>query len=91
MSSVVKINKFLTNFFETSLKDSDNEIYNKCYSKLASIVSHWFFTSNIDTEEFDRIIEEIDGPAEPEPEQTESEGPEESGGGSAESDNSGEE
>ena len=27
MSSVVKINKFLTNFFETSLKDSDNEIF----------------------------------------------------------------
>ena len=72
-------------------EDSENEIYNKCYSKLASIVSHWFFTSNIDTEEFDRIIEEIDGPAEPEPEQTESEGPEESGGGSAESDNSGKE
>ena len=27
MSSVIKINKFLTNFFETSLKDSDNEIF----------------------------------------------------------------
>jgi len=49
-------------------EDSENEIYNKCYSKLASIVSHWFFTSNIDSEEFDRIIQEIDGPAEPEEE-----------------------
>ena len=69
-------------------EDSDNEIYNKCYSKLASIVSHWFFTSNIDSEEFDRIIEEIDGPAEPEPEQSEPEG---SGGEPEKSDNSGEE
>lgn len=42
-------------------EDSQNEVYQKCYSKLASIVSHWFFTSNTDTAEFDRIIGEIDG------------------------------
>lgn len=42
-------------------EENNNEIYEKCYSKLASIVSYWFFTSNIDTEEFDRIIGEIDG------------------------------
>lgn len=71
-------------------EDSDNEIYNKCYSKLASIVSHWFFTSNIDTEEFDRIIREIDGTTEPEPEPEQSE-PEGSGEEPEKSDNSGEE
>jgi len=42
-------------------EESSNEIYEKCYSKLASIISYWFFTSNIDAEEFDRIINEIDG------------------------------
>tara|TARA_A100001515_G_scaffold144216_1_gene147615 strand:- start:1797 stop:2645 length:849 start_codon:yes stop_codon:yes gene_type:complete len=64
-------------------EDSENEIYQKCYSKLASIVSHWFFTSNIDTEEFDRIIREIDGTTEPEQ-------PEESGEESGGLDSSGE-
>ena len=54
-------------------EDSENEIYSKCYSKLASILSHWFFTSNVDTEEFDRIIQEIDGPQEPEESESESE------------------
>jgi len=74
-------------------EDSENEIYNKCYSKLASIVSHWFFTSNIDSEEFDRIIQEIDGPAEPEEESEESAKSEESGElrESGEPDNSGKE
>jgi hypothetical protein len=42
-------------------EENENEIYNKCYSKLASIVSYWFFTSAIDKDEFDRIIDEIDG------------------------------
>lgn len=42
-------------------EDSRNEIYEKCYSKLASIISYWFFTSNIDNAEFDRIVGEIDG------------------------------
>lgn len=69
-------------------EDSENEIYNKCYSKLASIVSHWFFTSNVDSEEFDRIIQEIDGPEEPEPEPEEGSG---DSGESGESDNSREE
>ncbi len=46
-------------------EDSENEIYQKCYSKLASIVSYWFFTSNVDSDEFERIVEEIDGPTEP--------------------------
>jgi len=74
-------------------EDSENEIYNKCYSKLASIVSHWFFTSNIDSEEFDRIIQEIDGTAEPEEESEESAKSEESGElrESGEPDNSGKE
>jgi hypothetical protein len=60
-------------------EDSGNEIYGKCYSKLASIVSHWFFTSNVDTEEFDRIINEIDGQTEPEESEPEESEPEESG------------
>jgi hypothetical protein len=42
-------------------EESRNEIYEKCYSKLASIISYWFFTSNIDNAEFDRIVGEIDG------------------------------
>lgn len=42
-------------------EESKNEIYEKSYSKLASLISYWFFTSNIDKEEFDRIIGEIDG------------------------------
>lgn len=42
-------------------EENGNEIYEKSYSKLASIVSYWFFTSAIDVEEFDRIINEIDG------------------------------
>lgn len=42
-------------------EESKNEIYEKCYSKLASIISYWFFTSNQDKDEFDRIIGEIDG------------------------------
>ena len=41
--------------------ENKNEIYEKCYSKLASIISYWFFTSNTEKEEFDRIIGEIDG------------------------------
>ena len=45
---------------------SKNEIYEKCYSKIASILSYWFFTSNTDKEEFDRIIGEIDGKVEEE-------------------------
>jgi len=67
-------------------EDSENEIYQKCYSKLASIVSYWFFTSNVDTEEFNKIIQEIDGPTEPEEpeESTEPEEPRESETGAAE-------
>lgn len=42
-------------------EDNKDEIYDKCYSKLASIISYWFFTGNIDKEEFDRIVGEIDG------------------------------
>lgn len=42
-------------------EENFDEIYEKSYSKLASIVSYWFFTSTIDEEEFDRIINEIDG------------------------------
>ena len=42
-------------------EENKNEIYEKCYSKLASIISYWFFTSNTEKEEFDRIIGEIDG------------------------------
>lgn len=42
-------------------EENRNEIYEKCYSKLASIISYWFFTSNIDNAEFDRIVGEIDG------------------------------
>lgn len=42
-------------------EENKNEIYEKCYNKLASIISYWFFTSNVDKEEFDRIIGEIDG------------------------------
>ena len=42
-------------------EENENEIYAKCYSKLASIISYWFFTSAVDKEEFDRIIGEIDG------------------------------
>jgi len=42
-------------------EESKDEIYEKCYTKLASVVSYWFFTSNVDTEEFDRIISEING------------------------------
>lgn len=45
-------------------EENANEIYEKCYSKLASIISYWFFTSAIDEEEFDRIINEIDGKVE---------------------------
>ena len=52
-------------------EDSENEIYQKCYSKLASIVSHWFFTSNVDEAEFNKIIQEIEGPEEPEDESEE--------------------
>lgn len=47
-------------------EDDKNEIYDKCYSKLASIISYWFFTGNIDIEEFDRIVGEIDGTQETE-------------------------
>jgi hypothetical protein len=42
-------------------EDEKNEIYEKCYSKIASILSYWYFTSNVDKEEFDRIVSEIDG------------------------------
>jgi len=42
-------------------EENKNEIYEKCYSKLASLISYWFFTSNTEKEEFDRIIGEIDG------------------------------
>ena len=28
MSTVIKINNYLNNFFKTSLKNSDNELYN---------------------------------------------------------------
>jgi hypothetical protein len=42
-------------------EENKNEIYEKCYSKLASVISYWFFTSNTEKEEFDRIIGEIDG------------------------------
>ena len=42
-------------------EENKNEIYEKCYSKLASIISYWFFTSYTEKEEFDRIIGEIDG------------------------------
>lgn len=42
-------------------EENKNEIYEKCYSKLASIISYWFFTSNQDKDEFDRIVGEIDG------------------------------
>ena len=42
-------------------EENKNEIYEKCYTKLASLVSYWFFTSNTEKEEFDRIIGEIDG------------------------------
>lgn len=47
-------------------EEEQNEIYEKCYSKIASILSYWFFTSNTDKEEFDRIIGEIDGKVEEE-------------------------
>ena len=42
-------------------EENKNEIYEKCYTKLASIISYRFFTSNTEKEEFDRIIGEIDG------------------------------
>jgi hypothetical protein len=42
-------------------EEEKNEIYEKSYSKLASLISYWFFTSNTEKEEFDRIIGEIDG------------------------------
>jgi hypothetical protein len=42
-------------------EENKHEIYEKCYSKLASIISYWFFTSNQDKDEFDRIVGEIDG------------------------------
>jgi len=47
-------------------EDEKNEIYEKCYSKIASIVSYWYFTSNVDSEEFQRIIDEVDGKVETE-------------------------
>jgi len=47
-------------------EDNKNEIYDKCYSKLASIISYWYFTANTDKEEFDRIVGEIDGTIEEE-------------------------
>ena len=34
-------------------------------------MSHWFFTSNVDEAEFNKIIQEIDGPEEPEDESEE--------------------
>ena len=42
-------------------EEQKDEIYEKSYSKLASLISYWFFTSNTEKEEFDRIIGEIDG------------------------------
>lgn len=39
-----------------ALEDKDDEIYNKTYNKLASIISFWFFTGKIDKEEFDKIL-----------------------------------
>lgn len=42
-------------------EEKRDEIYEKSYSKLASLISYWFFTSNTEKEEFDRIIGEIDG------------------------------
>lgn len=47
-------------------EDNKDEIYDKCYSKLASIISYWFFTGNPDKDEFDRIVGEIDEPEETE-------------------------
>lgn len=47
-------------------EEEKNEIYEKSYSKIASILSYWFFTSNTDQAEFDRIIGEIDGKTEEE-------------------------
>lgn len=44
-----------------SLEENGDEIYEKTQSKIASIISYWFFTSNTDKDEFDRIIGEIDG------------------------------
>jgi hypothetical protein len=45
------------------LEESNNEIYEKAFSKITSIISYWFFTSNSEEEEFKKIIEEIDAPA----------------------------
>lgn len=44
-----------------ALEENSNEIYEKSQSKIASLISYWFFTSNTEKEEFDRIIGEIDG------------------------------
>ena len=36
-------------------------IYNERRQTVRRIISYWFFTSNTEKEEFDRIIGEIDG------------------------------
>lgn len=39
-----------------ALEEKEDEIYQKTYSKLASLISFWFFTGKIDKDEFDRIL-----------------------------------
>ena len=46
-----------------TLEEENDPIYEKAFSKIMSIVSYWFFTSNTDQEEFKKIVEEIDANA----------------------------
>jgi len=39
-----------------SLEEKEDELYEKAYNKLASIISFWFFTGKVDKEEFDKIL-----------------------------------
>jgi hypothetical protein len=39
-----------------ALEEKEDEIYAKTYSKLASLVSFWFFTGKVDKDEFDKIL-----------------------------------
>ena len=43
------------------LEEKDDDLYTKVYTRLATIVSFWYFTGKMDSDEFDRILKEQHG------------------------------